>query len=108
MRGIGLAVMAGVAVASTALADEHRESAFRGKRIAEANCAVCHAIGGHDSSPLAAAPPLRDVGSRIRVERLREMLRGAVFLKHAAMPDFEPSDDQAADLATYITNIATP
>lgn len=104
---LGLAIVLALS-ATPARSDDHRESAFRGKRIAEANCAVCHAIGGHDASTLAGAPPFRDIGARIEPGQLREILRGAVFLEHAAMPDFQPSDDQAVDLATYIHSIAAP
>lgn len=96
-----LASMAGAA------ADDHRESAFRGKRLAEANCATCHAVAQVDASPLAQAPPLREIGGRIPFELLLELLRGQVFVEHAVMPDFEPDTRQAEDLATYLASIAS-
>ena len=94
--------------ATLAYADDHRESAFRGKRIAEANCAICHALAQVDESTVPAAPPLRDLGASFSLVDLRQMLRGGVFLKHAIMPDFEPTPAQADDLATYIHSIASP
>jgi mono/diheme cytochrome c family protein len=87
-------------------AEDDAESAFRGRRLAEANCAVCHAIAQFDESTLAAAPPLREIGNRFALTELRFMLRGKVFLQHAVMPDFEPDDEQAADLANYIMSIS--
>ncbi len=94
-------------LAIPALAEGDRESAFRGKRLAEANCATCHAIAQFDESTLASAPPLRVVGARTSRARLREMLGGRVFLDHAVMPDFEPDSEQADDLANYIASIAS-
>jgi cytochrome c len=75
---------------AVAAADDARERAFRGKRLAEANCATCHAIAQFDASSLRTAPPLRTLGRTIAFERLRAMLGGQVFLRHAVMPDFQP------------------
>jgi mono/diheme cytochrome c family protein len=86
--------------------DDERESAFRGKRLAEANCAGCHAIAQFDDSPLRLAPPFRNMAERFSPSALRALLGGPVFLEHAVMPDFEPSAEQAEDLATYILSIA--
>lgn len=101
-----LVVALAAQTAAAASEDDRRESAFRGKRIAEANCATCHAIAQLDASPLPAAPPLREIGRTIPAERLRELLRGAVFADHAVMPDFEPDEEQADDIANYIRSIA--
>jgi cytochrome c len=91
-----------------ASAADDPESAFRGRRIAEANCASCHALSRVDESAMPAAPPLRQIGKAIPRGKLRQLLRGTVFLQHAAMPDFEPDQRQADDLAAYITDIAHP
>lgn len=103
---IPLAILAMAVSVTAACADDERESAFRGKRIAEANCATCHAIAQFDGSPLPSAPPLREIGARFAFAELRVLLRGPVFLDHAEMPDFEPSQVQADDLATYMIDIA--
>jgi cytochrome c len=92
---------------AVAAADDARERAFRGKRLAEANCATCHAIAQFDASSLRTAPPLRTLGRTIAFERLRAMLGGQVFLRHAVMPDFQPDTVQADDLATYMQSIAS-
>lgn len=108
-------VVASIAVMASALAGmqaaaagDDAESAFRGRRIAEANCAGCHALAQFDESTLPAAPPLREIGRTISAKELRELLRGPVFERHAAMPDFEPDARQARDLAAYIADIARP
>ncbi|TWG55170.1 c-type cytochrome [Aminobacter sp. J44] len=94
------------ATAGPAAADDAVESAFRGRRIAEANCAECHAITQIDESPLKEAPPFREIPARIPADALAKMLEGAVFKKHAVMPDFEPDPQQAADLVTFMHDIA--
>lgn len=97
-----------LAMPPSASANDDPESAFRGRRIAEANCAGCHALAQFDESTLQTAPPLRDIGRTIPANDLRRLLQGPVFLQHAVMPDFEPDPRQAADLAAYITDIARP
>jgi hypothetical protein len=49
---------------------------------------------------------LRDIAGSNSATALREKLRGAVFLEHAVMPDFEPSPEQADDLWNYMLSIA--
>ncbi len=86
-----------------ALADP--ESEFRGRRIAEANCQTCHAIGQVDHGGNPAAPPFREMWRLPGYATLRADLLGQVFLRHAVMPDFEPTREQAADLADYIDSV---
>lgn len=101
-----LAVVSLFLLAADPTHGEKRESAFRGKRIAETSCAECHAIAQFDASALSNAPPFREIAVRTTTGELTEMLQGPVFLRHEAMPDFEPSVDQAADLAQYMSSIA--
>jgi cytochrome c len=81
------------------------ESAFRGKRIAEANCADCHAIAQVDASADPAAPPFREMAERRDLASLRADMLGDLFLRHAVMPDFQPDARQADDIVTYIESI---
>jgi mono/diheme cytochrome c family protein len=106
LKTIATAAAVAVLIFAFAAQADDAESAFRGKRLAEANCAGCHALAQHDKSTLAIAPPLREIGSRFAPKELRDMLHGKVFLEHAAMPDFEPDDGQAADLANSILSIS--
>jgi mono/diheme cytochrome c family protein len=93
-----------LAIAEPAAASDP-ESAFRGKRLAEANCADCHAIAQVDESLEPAAPPFRALARRRELSTLRSEMTGALFLRHAVMPDFEPDARQADDIATYIESI---
>jgi len=81
------------------------ESAFRGKRLAEANCADCHAIAQVDESLEPAAPPFRAMARRRDLATLRTDMTGDLFLRHAIMPDFEPDARQADDIVTYMESI---
>ena len=49
--------------------------AQRGRVFVQANCAGCHAVGQTGVSPLAAAPPLRELHKRYPVENLARPLR---------------------------------
>ncbi len=97
--GAALALTCGSAFAGDA------ESAFRGKRIAEANCAECHAIARSDAGANPRAPAFRDLGKLRSLETLRQEMLGGLFLRHAVMPDFEPDAAQADDIVTYMESI---
>lgn len=103
-RGIMLTTLAVASVAVVALAAD-RESEFRGRRIAEANCASCHAIALHDESALPEAPAFRIIARSPLFAQIRRELAGELFLRHPDMPDFEPSQDQANDIADYIESL---
>jgi mono/diheme cytochrome c family protein len=77
-----------------------RETIFRGKRDAEINCGPCHAVGQAD-----AAPPLRELWKRKVFAHLRTELAGPLFLRHPAMPDFEPTPEQVSEIVDYIESI---
>ncbi len=96
---VALAAGCGPALAGDA------ESAFRGKRIAEANCSDCHAIAQFDVGANPKAPPFRKMGERRPLEGLREDIAGDLFLRHAVMPDFRPDAQQADDIVTYMESI---
>lgn len=81
------------------------ESAFRGRRIAEANCAICHAIAQVDQSENPQAPPFRRLSRLASYRDLRLDLAGPLFLRHPAMPDFKPTREQVHDIVEYIESI---
>lgn len=91
------------ALASPAAADA--ESEFRGRRLAEANCAVCHAIAQVDASENQKAPPFRSLGRLRPLDTLRQDMAGDLFKRHPEMPDFEPDREQIDDIADFIESI---
>jgi hypothetical protein len=99
-------LLAPLAWGAAAAAEEPPERAFRGKRLAEANCGVCHSIAQFDSSTVPGVPPFREIAARTSAPALLEMLRGPVFLDHPEVPDFEPTEEQARDLQLYFLSIS--
>ncbi len=75
-----------------------------GRDIAEAQCAACHAVGEYGESPVAEAPPLRDVLSRYRADVLEDELIAGIQVNHQ-MPDFQFNPQGADALIAYLRSI---
>lgn len=93
--GVGLALLA-----SNAFAQEL--SPERGRAFALENCSRCHAIGTTGVSPLAEAPPFRELHQRYPVEHLAEALAEGIVTGHPDMPEFQLEPDEAEDLIAYL------
>ena len=76
----------------------------RGRALAQANCARCHAIGRNGDSPLAKAPPFRMLHRRYPVEALAEALAEGIKVAHP-MPQFRLEPSQIDDLIAYIKSL---
>ncbi|MEM1048255.1 MAG: cytochrome c [Pseudomonadota bacterium] len=76
--------------------------AARGKGLAEANCAECHAIDLQGASTHRVAPPFWMMSERVPVDTIAEMLLTKATPRHSDMPHFEMSADQAEALAAWI------
>jgi mono/diheme cytochrome c family protein len=88
-------------VAGESSADEVAE----GRHLVETNCARCHAIGRHDKSPYAPAPPFREVVKRYDSEALAEAFAEGVVTGHPEMPEFEFSTEQISALIAYLNSL---
>ena len=73
-----------------------------GRRLAEANCARCHAIGRVGQSPLPIAPPFRTLHARYPVENLAEAFAEGIVVGHPTMPEFRLDRDQIENLIAYL------
>lgn len=80
----------------------------RGRRIAELNCAGCHAIGTDDASRHPEAPPFRELSRRYPVENLAEALAEGIYTGHPDMPAFEASPAQVEALLAHLKAIQAP
>lgn len=101
LRGLSAVLLlcgAGVAQAQT-------NQPQRGRAIAAANCAQCHAIDRTGSSPLAAAPAFRDLHHRYPVSQLAESLAEGIVTAHPAMPEFRMTRSQIADFLAYLRTL---
>ena len=93
------------ACATSARAPEPPEA--RGRAIAQAQCASCHAVGLSDSSPAPEAPALRLLSRSYRVDMLEEALAEGISVGHPAMPNFAFAPDDVDALITYLQAIQT-
>jgi cytochrome c len=76
-----------------------------GQKLVEANCSRCHAIGLTDKSPLAKAPPFREVVTRYPPESLGEALVEGIVTGHNEMPEFVFESDQAMEIIAYLESL---
>lgn len=101
-------LVAGLLVCSAAGADAAGTGQLRsrGKVILEKNCGRCHAIGAVGASPLAQAPPMRDVYVRFAPRELQAELREGMVSKHRAMPQIDFSDEDVDAILAYLYALA--
>lgn len=76
-----------------------------GKRLVEANCARCHAVGPDDESTHPAAIPFRDISILYPVEALEEAFAEGIVTGHPDMPEFTATAGQTDSIITYLESI---
>lgn len=76
-----------------------------GRRIAETECAACHAIDARSKSPNPAAPPLRDVLAMNDPDNLAYRFIDALQVGHDEMPLFDFDVRGADALIAYLESI---
>jgi cytochrome c len=76
-----------------------------GRKLAQDNCAICHATATSDLSPLADAPPFRDIALSYDSAELEDALNEGVATEHPAMPDWQMTPDEAHALASFIMSL---
>ena len=95
-----------MAVATLAAgASAQQASRERGHAFALENCARCHAVGATGDSPLAEAPPFRELHRLYPVEHLAEALAEGIVTGHTEMPEFQLDPEEAEDLIAYLKNV---
>jgi mono/diheme cytochrome c family protein len=100
-----IAAMACVALLTMPAAAQQR-AAERGRAIAQAKCSGCHAIGPKGRSPMAEAPPFREIPKRYPVEHLAEALAEGIVVGHPAMPQFTFAPPDIDALLSYLRSLA--
>jgi mono/diheme cytochrome c family protein len=76
--------------------------AERGQRVAERDCAGCHATGPSGDSPSAFAPPFRNLRLRYNPISLQRHVSDVVKNGVYSMPPQLLSTSDAEDIADYI------
>ncbi len=110
MRVIGewttaFSVAAVIALAATGASAQLSPSEQRGRALALANCARCHAIDKLSVSPLSIAPPFRTLHQRYPVETLDEALAEGIVTGHPTMPEFRLEPDQIGDFIAFLKSL---
>jgi cytochrome c len=80
-------------------------AAQRGLNFVRTNCARCHAVDKVNPSPLAIAPPFRDLHRRYPVESLEESMAEGLTTGHPTMPEFRLDPGQIADVIAYFKTL---
>jgi mono/diheme cytochrome c family protein len=78
-----------------------------GRRLAQNNCARCHAIGARGGSPNAFAPVFRNLSKTRSLASIEDIFAGRGIVAHPPMPDFAYQPDDRQDLLNYIKSIQT-
>ena len=78
----------------------------RGLTFAEANCALCHAVGAFGDSPLPIAPPFRTIHQLRDIDQLAEPLHTGTISEHPSMPHFLLDAAQINDLIAYLHSLS--
>ncbi|MBX9846589.1 MAG: cytochrome c [Xanthobacteraceae bacterium] len=77
----------------------------RGRSFVRTNCSTCHSVEKHGASPLAIAPPFRNLHLRYPVENLAEALAEGIRTGHPSMPEFQLDPGQIHDVIAYLKSL---
>ena len=78
----------------------------RGRKLADVNCAACHALDKAGDSPNAKAPPFRDISKKYPVKDLEEALAEGIMVGHTPdMPQWRASPPQIEDLLAFLESV---
>ena len=93
-----------MALASPAFA---KGDAKRGLKIAQRNCAPCHALGRTGDSANPKSPPFRTLAQRYPLSELEETMGEGMMVGHEGpeMPMFEFRPEQIEDFIAYLGSI---
>lgn len=90
---------------TTTAAPARNADVAEGRRLAEINCATCHAIGETGESRNPLSPPFRTLSRNYPVNALQEAFAEGILVGHPAMPEFQLEPQQIEDLLGYIESI---
>jgi mono/diheme cytochrome c family protein len=92
-------------VCSANLAAAGSGEGIEGKMLLEKNCSRCHSIDATGQSPLAQAPPLREVYLRYPIEQLEYGFAEGMGSRHREMPQIQFSSEQVSAILNYLGSI---
>ena len=77
----------------------------RGHALVMRDCARCHAVEETGASPFRPAPPFRTLHSQYPLDSLEEALAEGIISGHPAMPEFEYSASDVADIIAWMKDL---
>lgn len=93
-------------IATPTLADAlNWEAAARGRAIAVAGCASCHAVDATGASPLQDSPPFREIVRRRSLDDIEAGMAQGLLTSHPAMPPYVFRAAEIDDLRTYLETL---
>lgn len=101
-----LAIALAFTLASQAHAQAPSPDRDRGARLLQEKCARCHTLARAGESPLAAAPPFREIYDRFAPRDLRAMLLQGMVSRHREMPQVELTQEDADAVLAYLYALA--
>lgn len=105
-RSHGAATWTAALAAGLLAGAAHAETAVdRGRRLVEVHCSRCHAVDREGPSPMADAPPLRDLELDYPVETLAEAFAEGMVTGHPQMPVFTFTPAEIDDLLAYLDSL---
>lgn len=99
------ALLVAAVASGTASAESASPAEQRGLNFVRANCARCHAIDRMSPSPLALAPPFRELHKRYPVESLQEAFAEGIQTGHQNMPEFRLEPDQIGNVIAFLKTL---
>jgi cytochrome c len=105
MRSYIAVLLIAAAAQGAAGAESISPAAQRGLNFVRANCVRCHAIDRVSPSPLAIAPPFRELHKRYPVESLQEAFAEGIQTGHQNMPEFRLEPDQIGDVIAFLKTL---
>ncbi|KQY92249.1 hypothetical protein ASD21_12530 [Caulobacter sp. Root1455] len=106
--GLGAAALAGCGLLAPPVKVSPLErlgEVGRGRTLAQARCAACHAISGTGPSRDPQAPPFTQVARRYADQRLDWELEAISQVGHYAMPAKALSPSEMRDLDAYVRSL---
>jgi mono/diheme cytochrome c family protein len=108
LRSLSLAALLSVLCGTSGSSAGEADQIAKGREIAEAHCAICHAVGLTDASPteINAETAFRLLYKRYPIEMLVEAAKTGSISGHDEMPGFDFTLEEAQALLAYIDSLA--
>ena len=102
---LALSPISGCAAGRAFIRGEDVSAVGRGRDVAEARCAACHAVAGPGPSPRTDAPPFRELVRDYSPDGLEWELEASSLVGHYGMPIVTTQASERRDLVAYMFSL---